>query len=885
MAVRISTETAPGTPGILILIFLILCGAVVAPAAARYASPEGSNAGINPGDTVFNGERGINFSALQPFSPLLPPLYLACDDGGSAVALQRLDDGAVMTGRLNVESRYLDRPFRLYNGTWGTALSTVANPTGTIEVRAGTALGADADLSRTDTRTPAVIPTTLNVQFKLDSTNLNSGNFAGDWYEYELKTPGGVPLRTVTNMTGNSVSLTGLTGDPSADNNALAFNIADQNLNPEEGTYTMKFTAYNGNDAFYTAEYRFDVVRYRLAMNASPETVEPDQTTTLIITGTPYTHYTIVIDDTRDGKPEFPSSGTYDIYTSKHNVTVHPDWSGTVSVPLYIPVPSGEYNHTTSIYYPKVYETRNPSTSVTAKVVVEPGTTKHTLELYEIDPGLDEFFSLGDTIEIEGTLGAPAKDTMPLYFYLVGPNLDTNGVKPSNPRIAVVDGDVSTFDFITVSKDQSDFMYRWDTSQAAGLEPGTYTIFVTLDPVGYNQRALSETETKDYVKLDLNDPSINVMFPNEAPGFFAQGDHIVSLWTARGSPAKAGENGKIRYYIFGSNLQYTGLREFPLTKSGSAESAGKTFPGYSGLNLPRSFSANLAAGEYTVVYQHPMYNQKFDLRPVEGGDYSGALTTLTTPDGNVSFRSLQAPEALRALEAAFGSSFIDDSMVTQTFTIEKPSVDLSPVQNYEVGEAIPFTGTTNLECPMEYEYNQIDLPGDRVVLSLYTAEMYNAGKTQSINRIYSGEAYPAKTAPGAASRTISFTIPEKISAQMKPGDYVVVLRCEDIKYEKEIFFTLHESGYRKEHGLADPGTGEVLSTVPAPTWGVTSTATYVPTPFGTPASGDARETDYVPTPFAIPTTEAPGLPLGYGSIFFVLSALGVFCMLLYMARR
>lgn len=864
MQFRIGNGAAPGVPGILILIFLILCGAVIAPAAARYASPEGSNAGINPGDTVFNGERGINFSTFQPAPPLLPPLWLACDDGGSALALQRLDDGAVMTDRMNVASQYLDRPFKLYNGTWGSALSTVSSPTGTIEVRAGTALGADADPRSTDTRTPTVIPATLNVQFKLGPTNLNSGNFVGDWYEYELRTPGGVPLRTVTNMAGASVSLAGLTGNPSADNNTLAFSIADQHLNPEEGTYTMKFTAYNGNDAFYTTDYRFDVVRYTLSAVAFPEAVRAGQTTTLVITGTPYTHYTIVIDDTRDGKPEFPPNGNYDVYTSKHNVTVHPDWSGTVSVPLYIPVPAGDASHTTSIYYPKVYETRNPSNSVTARVVVEPGTTQG-IELYEIELDIDEFFSLGDTIVIKGRLGEPVTAPKILYFYLTGPNLNANGVKPSNIRIPVVDGDNSTFDSITVV--DQEFEYHWDTSLTTGLTAGTYTIFVTADLIGYNSRALNEG-AKDYVEIDLNDPSINVMFPEEAPGFFAQGDHIVSLWTARGSPAKTASNGKIRYYIFGSNFQYTGFREFPLPKFDLNDSIGETFPGYSGLNLPRGFSANLTEGEYTVVYQHPMYNQIFDVRPVEGDRYIGALTALTTPEGPVSLSSLQAPEALRALKAALAPASIDDTLVTQVFTIEKPSVDLAPILNYEVGEPIPITGTTNLECPMEYPYNQIDLPGDRISLSLYTADMYYAGKTQSINRIYSAVAYPAKTATGATSRTIFFTLPEKISAQMKPGDYVAILRCEDIKYEKALLFTLHETGYRKEHGLADPGIGEGLSTVPVPTVEITS-----------------RATDYVPTPFAVSTPETQGLPLGYGSIFSVLSALGVFCTLLYAVRR
>jgi hypothetical protein len=524
------------TLAILILVYLVI-GAVAAPAAARYASPEGSNAGIQPGDTVFNGERGINFSALQSSPLLLPPLYLACDDGGSALGMQRLNDAAVLTSRVNVASAYLDRPFKLYNNTWGSAICTVSQPTGAIKVRTGTALGTDVDPKITDTRTPAVIPATMNVQFKLDTTNLNNGNFVSPWYEYELKTPGGVPISTVTSMSGGTVSLAGLTADPSADNNTLAFSIADQNPNPEEGTYTMKFTAYNGNDAFYTTDYQFDVVRYTLSASVSPSTVQGDQTTTLTIVGKPYTYYTIVIEDTMDGKPELPATGTYDNYVSKYNATVHPDWSGTVSVPLYIPATGDDSSRTTRSYYPKIYETRNPSTSTTVQIVVEPGGLSNNLVLDDSQLSDDEYYCLGDTIPITGRLGAAAPNDMDLYFYITGPNLGANGAKPSDPRTRAVDGDNSTFDSVHISKGQTEFTFRWDTGSTA-LTDGTYTVFATVNPTGYESRALIETDVKDYRTIDLNQPSINVMFPQEAPGFFAQGDHVVSLWTARGSPAK-----------------------------------------------------------------------------------------------------------------------------------------------------------------------------------------------------------------------------------------------------------------------------------------------------------------------------------------------------------
>lgn len=873
------------TPGMVlfVVILLVIVSLITAPAAARYSSPEGSNAGVNHGDRVFIGERGLNFSTFQTTPPLLPPLWLACDDGGSALELQDLDDGAVLISRLdNIESQYLNRPFKLYNGSWGGRICTVSQPTGSIEVRTGTALGTDVDPAITDTKTPAVIPLNMNVQFKIDSTNLNGGKFVSPWYEYNLKTPGHLTVSTVTNMDGNPVSLSELMTDPTADNNTLAFSIADQNFNPAVGTYVMEFIAYNGQNSFYTTDYEFDVVRYTLSASAEPSTVRMGDSTTLTIRGKPYTYYTISIEDTMDGKPELPVTGNYDIYVSKYEAVVHPGWSGTVEVKLEIPEVEGDYSRTTRMFYPKVYETNNPSTYTNAKIVVEPGKSQD-ITLYDLKLSDSEYYCLGDTIPVEGTLGNAAGGEMDLYFYITGQNLDSNGVKPSDPSVAVVDGDNSTFDSVHISEGQLEFSYKWDTSRT-GLSSGTYTLFATLEPLGYESRGLAETEVKDYLPIDLNEASINVKFPEEAPGFFAQGDHIVSLWSARGSPNGSSYYGTIRYYILGSNFKYTGYSEFPLLKidsSASQEELGvlaekNDFPGYSGLNLLRGFSDNMSEGSFYVVYQHPMNNQLFDVLPVQGDDYSGTITTIVTTDGkSIDISSMQTESALAGIKNAFESPYIDDTAVSQTFVIERPLVHIESIQNYEVGESIPVMGKTNLECPISYPYNQIELPGDLVNLAVYEADMYYAGKTQSTNRVFSSSAYPQKTALGVDSRVISFNIPADRSAKMEPGDYVGVIKCEDIKYEKAFLFTLHEEGYRKENGIASPSIGEEFTNLPEPT---ADTSMVYPT---------ASRYDTRPaTP--VKTEEPPVTPVnstGFNPLFYVISVASVLCALLYSVRR
>jgi hypothetical protein len=870
----------PGKILIMAILILILFS-ITAPVSARYSSPEGSNAGVDPGDTVFNGERGLNFSTFQPSTPLDPPLWLACDGGLlGALAMQKLDSNAVLSGsgRLNVESEYLDRPFKLYNGSWANSICLVSNPEGEIEVRTGTALGTDVDPASTDTKTPAVIPLNMNVQFKLDSTNMNNGNFINPWYEYSLKTASGLTLSTVTNMDGDFISLSDLMGDPTADNNTLAFSIADQNLNPEEGTYVMEFTAYNGQNSFYSTDYEFDVVRYTLEASAEPSPVKMGDSTTLTIIGKPYTYYTISIEDTMDGRPELSPSGKYDIYVNEYEAVVHPGWDGTVSVKLNIPEIEGDFSHTTRNFYPKVYETNNPDTFTTVQITVEPGTSSD-IELCDLPLSDDQYYCLGDTVPIKGKLGNAAGSDMYIYFYITGNNLDSNGVKPSNPSVDVVDYDNSTFDSVKISKGDTEFYFEWDTSKT-GLASGTYTIFATAEPIGYKSRPLAEEEVKDYLAVDLNEASINVKFPEEAPGFFAQGDHIVSLWSARGSPNASSNTGTIRYYIVGKNFKYTGYREFPILKVDSGNTDAEQlstlaekndFPGYSGLDLSRSFSDNMGEGSFYIIYQHPMNNQIFDVLPEQGDNYKGTLTTVVSTTGqSVDISALQSDSALAALENAFDSPYIDDTIVTQTFVIEYPRVFVDPVTDYEVGESIPITGTTNLECALEYPYNQIDLSGDSLTLAVYDADLYYSGKTQSTNRIYSGSTYPDSAAIGVDSREFSFRIPADISARMEAGDYVGLIKCEDIKYEKAFLFTLHEEGYDREQVSTTQSIGGGLSDKPETTTKVTATT-----------SRSTRST----TTLATEKPEATAKPAGFGPAFYTFFLLLGSYAVLYFKRR
>ncbi|MFA5330790.1 MAG: hypothetical protein WC342_00280 [Methanoregula sp.] len=863
----------------MIIIVICICSTMV---SARYTTTEGTNAGITPGDTVYNYEQNLNFSAFKSATdPNLTFDMAYKGESSNPTNPQTLDTHAILVNPIDAGA-YPGYYYPYYSdGTWGSSRITIADATiGDIRIRP-----VNTDVTPPSTDDPlTTIPYDMDVQFRLQSTNLNSGNFAGPWYKYELTTQSRTISRVV-NAAGDTVSLSDLLENPTLSNNTLAFDMQDQGITDAElaSSFTMKFqTQLQATSNFPTKTLTFWVKKFSLAANFSPSSTQMGQDVTLRIYGKPYTYYTAVVDTSLDGAPRFPTTGTYDIYTSPYNVTVHPGPAGFVNVTLHVPSVSGDYSSTYRTYYTSVYETDIPSTSVTTMLGVGGGgsNTTTSVKLENPDLKLNEFFCIGDTIKIPVTVGNEV-DTV--YLFMKGPNSCPNGVKPSQPWICSVDGDEDTFDVLPVDPNIDNY-FTWDTVNTS-IGSGTYRLFGVITPTGYTNRTLASGNAQDYTDIDLTTPSINAKFPDEAPGFFAKGDYIESLWTARGSPNKPGTEiyyGKIRWYILGTNFRYTGITQFPLLKiDGSSPSeeelealvkGGHDFPGYSGLDLGRNFSYSLDTGDYYVVYQHPMYNNAFDLYPSEGATYTGTFSKILTSTGqSVDISTMQTSNALTAMLKLLNQSKIDDSLLQDHFTVQVPLVTLNPILNYEVGDDIPVTGKTNLEESVSYPYNQISHPADKLTFWVYSSEMYYAGKTQSTYRVYSTDGSISKLAPGATKRAVSFDIPAEITSQMKPGEYVAVVSCEDIKYTNVITFVIHEQGYRKKNGLAETAIGSdftssnqnlsAVSTTAARTVSVTRTASTLRT---------------VTT---IPTTKSPGF--GAPPSFAAVMA----CVVLYCVRR
>ena len=186
---------------------ILLLAASVPAASARFATPEGPNAGISPGDTVFQGERGVNFLAFSD-SVKGNPTRMARIDSGQPTDPITLTNGIANYIRGSPGSLYYpvysDGTVDQTRSCW---IEDVAGSLGQMMIRT---LGTDVEPVPNPSRQNP-LPYRMGMQFLLPDHNLPLSEFQGPWYEYELQ--GNVKTSNIKNIAGDTVSLKDLSAD------------------------------------------------------------------------------------------------------------------------------------------------------------------------------------------------------------------------------------------------------------------------------------------------------------------------------------------------------------------------------------------------------------------------------------------------------------------------------------------------------------------------------------------------------------------------------------------------------------------------------------------------------------------------------------------------
>ena len=281
--------------------------------------------------------------------------------------------------------------------------------------------------------------------------------------------------------------------------------------------------------------------------------------------------------------------------------------------------------------------------------------------------GASSYF-IGDVIKISGTSTADAKFT----FTISGTNfketaLQTNGVADDNKNGTTWKAALKTADV---------------TEQNNGgkkLDVGTYTIKIYQD---------GGAEPVKTVAVALKQPFISII---EAPEVVVQGTEVKFLINAE---AVTVTNPVIRAYIFGTNYfeQFVGdIKDEDIPNQFTVK-----------LGKADTNATNMSAGQYFAVFQHPMYDQKFNIMAngtsfylntsedaVQSGQAKGTLLF------NVDVR--QTANAAQALCDALDSQNIDDMYVKYSFFVvgEDESFTISEIPtSVAQGETITISGVS-----------------------------------------------------------------------------------------------------------------------------------------------------------------------------------------------
>jgi PGF-CTERM protein len=361
----------------------------------------------------------------------------------------------------------------------------------------------------------------------------------------------------------------------------------------------------------------------------------------------------------------------------------------------------------------------------------------------------DQSYYLGEDIKFSGT----NTETQTTFLFITGPNLHTDGSqitnqdpRRSNAAAQVTNNNAGTFKQVAVNADNT-WDWKWGTANYA-LDAGTYTIYAVSTP---NDAAHLANSAYGTVSIIIKKPFVSATVSQST---VAQNDKLFITGTAEGKPQQG-----IAIWVLGKNYATRTTQSVGSDASFSYE-------------VTRAITNAMYAGQYFIVVQHPMQNQRFD---IDMCDATGAVTT-TGPNvcnfqqgpGAVAPQiftllgagSLQGTDAAEALVQGINSPNVDDTYTKLQFLIEVPVIRVDPVGDRHVGDKFTITAITNLAVD------------DETLFEVFSSSFKPTQKTQSGE--FSGATGTVKVTKGDSGlNKLSFDVD---ASTFKPDEYLVTVR-------------------------------------------------------------------------------------------------------------
>ena len=422
----------------------------------------------------------------------------------------------------------------------------------------------------------------------------------------------------------------------------------------------------------------------------------------------------------------------------------------------------------------------------------------------------DQNYFLGEEIDLSGT----NSETDYVYFFIVGPNLNSNGAGLNEPGEPVDHGFFVEEDVLS----EDTFTYEWSTAQI-DLDAGTYTIYAVSQPVDK-----SELQNVSYatVSVVIKKPYVSA---RASQSTIAKGDKLFIEGDAQGNPSSG-----VAVWILGKNYAKR------YTQSVESDSTYK-------YEIPGAETSSMASGQYFIVVQHPMQNDRFDINIngeyVENVELGSSGTTIFKLYGS---GSLQGSDAAEALIQAISDPNVDDTYTKLTIIVSEPLITISSIGDRHVGDKFNITGKTNLAVD------------DEILMEVYSSSFKPTQKVQSGE--FSGATGNIKVKKGEdGMNTFSFDVD---ASTFKVDEYIVVAQSIVQDATGTALFNIVEGA------STNPVVTPVAPVVTAPPVIVTAPPTVPPTAPPTP----------IPTTIVPTTTKSPGFGavfalIGLGAVAFI----------------
>lgn len=598
--------------------------------------------------------------------------------------------------------------------------------------------------------------------------------------------------------------------DDGSDNNV--YDSGEYRVTAECNANKMKDNYNPTSGKTVSAEKKVSISMDSLDISINVDSVTRGAQFTATITGIPSTDYKMFVKNVGgDIAPKIVGSqeGVTKITDTDYEATVKTSSSGTRSVGFRTDKDTKAKKWTIRA------ESMSGEKSDEVSITVEEGMVSIAAE------GEGVYF-LGDEVKLSGA----NTETDTVYLFMTGPNLPSGGGKLDDPRESVTDGNPATFRTADVRDDKT-WEYKWQTSMLS-VDSGTYTVYAVSEPRNRDNLADAQYDT---LSVTLRKPFITASIDRSV---IAAGSKFTVSGNA-GAPTSQG----VAVWIMGKNY----FKYYTV----SVEDDGKFEKEVKGAD-----TEGLASGQYYVVVQHPMYDDKFDVSLGTGGNTTYVVGVYpVNPSRKFKYSgagALQGSDAATALIDALDDSAVDDRFTSLNFMVERPQININPIKDVGIGTTFYVNGSTNLAV------------GEELLVEAYSASFGPTKKNQAGE--FSGFTGPTKVERGSGLN--------KFAIEINADNFIVDEYIVSVGSVVISDATSSTNFLVKEH-VATP------TPTPTPTTPPTTVPTTPPTPATTvPTPVPTTPLTTVPTP--TPTeTKSPG--------FGALIALIGICVVGYLVVR